>query len=407
MSKELKVGVLTVITGVILYFGLNFLKGKDMFSSDVKLYMKLKSVENLTTAIAVKYKGFDIGRVETIDWPEKEGGPFVVTVSLKGEYKINKNSAAVLSNIPLTGTTVNIIDDREKIKEISPNFQFVEGVSFFQDGDTIPTPDGLSFIDQIKNSVEPMKEKIDSLIGNFKNLTDSTNKEYLTKILANIAIMSQHLNEMAATNKSSVKATMVNLKNMTGNLSLLTEKFKPITENLHQMSDSLKKIKLGELTNQLTATVKSLNKTVSAFSDSTGTLGSLLYDKKLYNNLNEMTEDVSFLVADMQANPHRYLNINIIGKKPVESDIVRKAKPTKVKGGEEVTIDLKRSARVADLELYFYELVQKQKVKLTATQVSSTSIKVTLPSKIEKGEHAIEILWNKGKDNDYISIVKK
>lgn len=407
-SKEFKVGILTIVAGVILYFGLDFLKGKDLFSSDIKLYLKLDNVENLTPSIPVKNRGFDIGKIEDVIKPQTPNDKFLVVLSLKSDYNLPKNSIATVSSNPLLGTAyVNIISDTAEIKNISKDFKLSAENTFYKAGDTIQSPAVLGIFDKAKEYMKPVAAKIDSLKTQVVGLYGSKEKKALSDILVNVQVLTKQMALMVSENRNNLNKITKNTKDLTENINDIMGSMKPIVANLKGISDTLKNNNLNELTSQLTSTMKTLQTTVAAYSDSSGTIGGLLYKKDLYNNLNTMVEDFDFLAADFQANPHRYVNINLVGKKPVESELIKRVKPSKVKGGEQLEIELKRSTSAEDVKVFFMDMTKKEKSELVASQASSTSLYVTLPANIEKGEHALQVVWNNGKDNDYFSLTKK
>ncbi len=410
LSKEFKVGTLVLTTGLILYFGFNYLKTGNVFSSDQFFTFKYPNAQGLLPTNPVNMKDKAIGKVKSVEFLHDEADSILITIAVDDHIKVSRAYSATISSIPVVGVVV----DLQAPDSIKNNAKALKNAGYYEDGDEMRAKVVLSVQDVLTREAVPAIqnaiEKLNALVGkidvesgkgdlkqvavNFKNIT------------ANLDSLTGQLNGMVAENRRSLKATINNTNGLITDIRTTIKKAQPTIDNFNSISDSLKNSKLKTTIASANDMISTLTELLDKMQNGDGSMSKLLNDPTLHDNINEMVIDLNFLVADMQANPHRYVNINVFGKKPVDSDIIKRIKPKKVSGAESVTLELKRNVP-NDLVIKLYDMTAKKTYPLQATSQTSSTITISIPADLDKGEHAIGLEWNRGKDSDYISIEKK
>jgi phospholipid/cholesterol/gamma-HCH transport system substrate-binding protein len=295
-SREVKVGIMAVIAIFVLYFGLNFLKGIDMFKPISYYYGCYDNIGGLVPSCPVNIKGFKVGQVEKIyyDFSKKEA--FVVKISVSKEIKLPK------------GTKIELYDDGLMGgKAIQLVFEpITSSNSMHQPGDTIETNISKGLMAQLSSDLMPKIENIsiqaDSLIRSIQVLVKNKN---LTKSFESIQKTSADL----AISSSELKKIMQNdVPQILGNVNVLTSDFR-------QISGNLKKIDYAAMFASINHTIANLNLITDKMKSSEGTIGMLLNNKYLYINLSNTAANSDKLLIDLQKNPKRYVHFSLFGSK--------------------------------------------------------------------------------------------
>lgn len=300
-TKEIKTALLVIAAILLFIWGYNFLKGKNLFDNNKKIYAIYDSVEGLETSSIVKLKGVAVGRVNMYEFLENK--KVKVEISLHTKYPISKSSVAELSgSSPLGGKEIIII----------PNDA---DTTIIEDGDYLKTTNKLSLTDAIAEQIEPIKDKVDKLLANANILFTSLNEVFdntakqnlkgsltsLNAALNDFSSVSKNLNSLLAENKSKLNNSITNLDKTTSNFAVL--------------SDSLAKANIGQTVKNLEKTLASVDKIMADLENGKGTMGKLIKDDALYNNFAKTSKELELLLEDVRLNPTRYINVSVFGKK--------------------------------------------------------------------------------------------
>jgi len=308
ISNETKIGALTSISIVLLILGFNFLKGKDLFSHSKKIYAVFKNVDGLELSNTVSIKGLNVGNVYAIKATDKGIDGILVTISMKQDVNIPKNSVAYI-NAGLINSS-NII------------IQKGDATEFIQDEDTLLTMDKGSILSEVQGSLNPVLKtlnntlgSLDSLIQTIGTMFDPHVKNNISVIFANLARSSASLQIMLNERTSSLAHTMNHLDSFTNNLASNNQRITGTLDNLERTTGKLANAKIDETLQSAQEAMNSLKDAINKINSTNGTMGLLLNDKKLYQNLENTTRSLNILLDDLRMHPKRYVNISVFGSK--------------------------------------------------------------------------------------------
>ncbi len=305
ISKEVKTGILAIIAIVLLIYGYSFLKGSNILDSSRTFYVTYKNVEGLTESSPVTINGLPIGKVQSIDFFNKNG-ELIVTFNVNKEFKFSRTSIVrIYSSSLIGGKQLAIIPDMRSNK-------------YAKSGDTLYGEIEKGMLDAVKGGLKPLEEKIlatlsglDTLVLNLNDVLDKKTKDNLKQSIANLNQTmysfkgaSKNLNSLLATNKDKLNNTLTNLE--------------VTSENFANLSDSLAKIETGEMVKNLEEVLSKFNAIADGMNNGEGSMGKLLKDEKLYDNLEGASRQLEQLLQDMKLHPKRFVHFSLFGKRPKE-----------------------------------------------------------------------------------------
>jgi len=295
-TREVKVGIMAIIAVFVLYFGLNFLKGIDIFSPVSYYYARYENIGGLVPSSPVFVKGFKVGQVEQIKYDFSKKESFVVKISVSKNIKLPK------------GTKIELYDDGLMGgKAIQLMFEpILASQEMHQPGDTIESKVGIGLMAQLSGDLVPKIESIstqaDSLIRSVRVLVENKNLnksiESIQQTTANLAVSSSQLKKMMNND----------VPRILGDVSVITSDFK-------QVSGNLKKIDYVGTFASINHTISNLSLITDKINNSEGTLGMLVNNKDLYINLSNTAASSDKLLIDLQKNPKRYVHFSLFGSK--------------------------------------------------------------------------------------------
>ena len=295
-TREVKVGIMAVVAIIVLYLGLNFLKGIDVFSPVNYYYGRYENIGGLVPSCPVYVKGFKVGQVEKViyDFSKKES--FVVKISVSKDIKLPK------------GTQIELYDDGLMGgKAIQLIYEpIVASQTMYAPSDTIESKVGVGLMAQLSGDLVPKIQNIstqaDSLIRSVRKLVENKN---LTKSLSSIERTTADLAESSSQLK---KVMNTDVPRIVSDVNVMTTDFKVVSENL-------KKIDYAATFTSVNHTVTNLSQITDKINSSEGTIGMLLNNKDLYINLSNTAASSDKLLIDLQKNPKRYVHFSLFGSK--------------------------------------------------------------------------------------------
>jgi phospholipid/cholesterol/gamma-HCH transport system substrate-binding protein len=314
ISSETKVGALTAIAITLLVLGFNFLKGKNFSGKGTKYYAVFSDVKGLTNSNPVVINGKQVGTVAATDFT-KDLKNITVTLNMNGNYQIPKNSVAVIS-ASLLGT-------------ISLEIKLGTGVQYFANNDTISTQASASIVDDALQKLDPVLYEVknavkalDSVLVTVNSVVDPAAKNNLRATLENVntatasmAVSAASLQTLLNTQTGALAKSLDNVSKFTGNLAANNEKLSGILTNVEKTTDNFSKLDVEKTLTTLNGTITELKGVITKFSSDKGTLGLLMNDTRLYNNLTATTNKLNLLLDDLRLHPKRYVNVSVFGKK--------------------------------------------------------------------------------------------
>lgn len=308
VSNETKVGALTVIAVTLLVLGYNMLKGKNLIKRSDVIYARFTDVGSLEISSPVKVKGFRIGNVYSIDASDENIREVIVAINVDQKVNIPVNSLAVI-NGSLTGTT-------------SLNINPGNAATYIKVGDTLRSETTADLMSKLNSSVDPVlaniKQAVDSLkmvLSSFNSVFDEGNKANLKAVIANLKNTSANLNDLLNSKDGSLAKTLKNAETFTTNLNKNNDNLNATIENFKTTSKKFSELELKETINGLNTTVTQLKDVMEKINKGDGSLGMLVNDKKLYNNLQNTVRSLNILLDDLKTHPKRYVSFSVFGKK--------------------------------------------------------------------------------------------
>ncbi len=316
VSNEFKIGVIAVVSIALLVLGFNFLKGKKLFKKSTTLYALYLDVQGLQNSNPVIINGLQVGSVYKIN-VSKDMKRIAVELNITKDINIPANSIALIKGNPIGAPSIQIeLGDSKEI---------------LASGDTVITEvsgnmfnDLLKKVDPVLYQVTKAVTKIDSVLGKFNTILDpdaqqnlGTSIENITRITASLAYSSASLQELLNANTGALAKSLQNVNVITSNLASNNEKINSVVTNLDKATAKLAAINLQKTIDSLDATVNAMKDIVYKLNKPDGTLGKLLNDPTLYQNLASTGNKLNLLIDDIRLHPKRYVSISVFGKKSV------------------------------------------------------------------------------------------
>ena len=297
ISREVKTAILVILGIVLLIFGFNYLKGKNLLNSSRTFYAVYDNVEGLANSTPVTINGLAVGKVQNISFTEDGTAKLLVTLLVDNDFQFSKNSTAELYEAGLIGG---------KAIAIVPAFDNEPNA---EAGDFLKGSVKAGLSELLNQKLTPLQEKIeimmvsaDSLLTNLNDVFDEQTKNNLkgsiaglNQTIASFKSTSVSLNQLINDNKENLDKTLSNVENISSNLSKVT--------------DSLANADLGETVKKLESTINNFDKILSNIEAGEGSMGKLLKDEGLYNNLEGATKEMKELLEDIKLHPKRYFRI--------------------------------------------------------------------------------------------------
>ncbi len=309
-SKEIKAGAIAVLSiiGFVILF--QFMKGKSLFTTDNIFYAKYDNVEGLEASSPVSINGLKVGQVDKIIPITDKSGKvhFVLKVLVDDEFEFSKKSTIEIFEPGLMSG-----------KQARINLAY--GGEMAKDGDTLAGGYKESMMNNISSQVGPVKDqvqdvlkKVDSLMINANAITDAQNQAQIKALLASLnrtvtsfETTSQQTNRLISNNDPRVQQ-------MLDNANLATISARTAIDKYGRVAEQVDVQKLNNTIDKLSQTSDKLNSVISGIQNGEGSLGKLAKDEQLYQNLQETSANLNELVKDIKANPKRYVNISVFGK---------------------------------------------------------------------------------------------
>ncbi len=302
-SKEIKTAVLVLSSLFLLVWGYSFLKSTSIFQSTKTFYAVYDNVDGLLPKALVTLNGLNIGNIESIEFLDNKG-KILVTLHITSDFPITKKSIAKIYEPGLiVGKQISIVPD-------------YESKTLAETGDTLQSGKVPSLTDAAIEKLVPLQEKMeavlvsaDKLMNNINSVLSTKNKEEISKSLAelsqtlsNVKSLTKNADGLLADNKPKLDNTFKNLDKTMSNFS--------------KLSDTLVKANLGQTVKTVEKTLANVNLLLKDLEAGKGTMGKLLKDEAMYNNLTAASKELELLLSDLKLNPKRYIHISVFGKTP-------------------------------------------------------------------------------------------
>lgn len=315
-SNELKTGAIVLAGILLLIWGINYLKGKNFFSSQRKFYAVYHQVDGLSPTNQIHLNGVKIGRVAGVEFLPDNSGNIVVTLAIDNPIKINKNSVAKIVSTDLMGTkSVQIILSNE--------------TAVAQSGDTLLSATQLSLTEEVNKQVAPIKQKAENLLASMDSVLsvlqyvfNKDTRDNLSQTFENIAkavTALQHasfrLDTLVTTQQGRLVNIFANVESIALNLRNNNDAISSILKNTAAISDTIAKSNFSSTINNVNKSLQDFSIAMEKVTKGHGSLGLLLNNDSLYNNLSSTAGSLDSLIKDINANPKKYVHFSMFGGK--------------------------------------------------------------------------------------------
>ncbi|KJF43934.1 MULTISPECIES: MlaD family protein [Draconibacterium] len=310
-AKYTKLGILIVFSFAVLIWGLSYLKGNDIFKQNDYYHVYYNRIDGLVKSNDVTLNGYKVGQVTEIQFAPDNSGRLIVTFSVNSSFKIPVKSTARIISSDIMGTrSIEIVYSGES--------------ELYESNDTIQGSIEAGLKDQVSMQVLPLKNKAEELLSTVdsaitvltiifnedarENLTTSFAK--INQTVENIEATTADLQEIMASEKGNVKNIVSNIEELTSTFKNNAAEFEATIQNLNRFSDTLANVSVTPVLNNLANASAEIENILEKLNSDDNSAGLLLNDDELYQSINTLSENMGFLIGDIQQNPKRYLQVS-------------------------------------------------------------------------------------------------
>ena len=316
ISKEVKVGLVTTLAIACFIYGFNFLKGRNLFTSQRKFYAKYTNIDGLVEANPLMVNGFKVGIVGKIELSKVNAKQVIVTLVLNDDLNIPRNSIAkVVSSDILGSKAVQLI--------------LGDTTTLAQNGDTLRSAQEDDLKTSVNKTIAPLQEKavglissIDSVMVVVQQVFNESARQNLAKSFESIKLAitslettSYRLDTMVNTEKGKISSILTKVNTLATTLANNSDKLGNVINNFSNISDSLAKSNLTSAINNADKALSEASTIMTKINTGQGTMGMLVNNDSLYRKLDKSSEDLDKLLKDLRINPERYVHISVFGRR--------------------------------------------------------------------------------------------
>lgn len=295
LTKEIKIALVAIVGILVMYFGINFLKGMNLFSTNNAYYMTFDDIQGLGASTPIYADGYKVGTVDGLEYDYKENGPIKVRVDINKDLRIPQGSKAEIVKDLMGNLQVNLLLANNPRERVEP-------------GGIIPGAVNGGMMDKAANLVpvvEKMLPKLDSILTSVNALLAdpalAASLHNVETITSNLTVSTRELNTlMAGLNKQ--------VPGMIG-------KANGVLDNTNRLTANLASLDVQGTLNKVNQTLESAHQFTEKLNSNQGSLGLLMNDTKLYDNLTSTMSHADSLVIDLKAHPKRYVHFSVFGRK--------------------------------------------------------------------------------------------
>lgn len=295
LTKEIKIALVAIVGILIMYFGINFLKGMNLFSTNNAYYMTFDDIQGLGASTPIYADGYKVGIVDGLEYDYKENGPIKVKVDIIKDLRIPQGSKAEIVKDLMGNLQVNLLLANNPRERVEP-------------GGIIPGAVNGGMMDKAANLVpvvEKMLPKLDSILTSVNALLAdpalAASLHNVETITSNLTVSTRELNTLMAGLNKQVPG--------------MIEKANGVLDNTNRLTANLASLDVQGTLNKVNQTLESAHQFTEKLNSNQGSLGLLMNDTKLYDNLTSTMSHADSLVIDLKAHPKRYVHFSVFGRK--------------------------------------------------------------------------------------------
>jgi phospholipid/cholesterol/gamma-HCH transport system substrate-binding protein len=305
ISREFKIGFVAFVAVALGIWGINYLKGKNIFKPTDQYYVVYNNVQGLVENAIVYLNGYKVGHVNEIEFDKTNINRIIVQIALEEKLHLRKNTTLLLRS-------GSLISGSKDINIVPGN-----GEGFHVSGDTLTSSiqvELTDYLDPIRSKIESVISAIDTVMLAMGDFLDPQTRNNLKSMVANLNGATSSL-RMSLQPTGSLSMTLNNLSEITENLKKSNEDISEILKNFAAVSDSLNEAELKSLIVNASATFAKTTELFTMINNGEGTAGQLIVNDSVYNNLNSALASLDSLLIDLREHPKRYVHLSVFGKK--------------------------------------------------------------------------------------------
>ncbi|PLW91885.1 MAG: MCE family protein [Marinilabiliales bacterium] len=314
-KKEIRIAIVFIVGMFVVYWGINYLKGKNVFSSQEVFYAEYDHVAGLQEANPVYLNGFKIGQVSTIEFIENGNGRLRISLLITEDVDIPVNSIARIESSDLLGSKAVVIYLGDS-KEMADN------------GDYLVPEIERDLKEEVSMQILPLKNKAEELLSSFdsvlvilQTIFNENTRQNLSRSfqsIENTILSLEHasysIDTLMTSQRHRLAMIFANVESITTNLKDNNEKISNIFTNISSVSDSLAAAPITSIVTNANESLEKFNIVMTKIENGEGSLGMLINNDSLYNNLNNSAYELNLLMEDLRLNPRRYMHFSIFGR---------------------------------------------------------------------------------------------
>lgn len=295
LTKEIKIALVAIVGILVMYFGINFLKGMNLFSTNNAYYMTFDDIQGLGASTPIYADGYKVGTVDGLEYDYKENGPIKVKVDINKDLRIPQGSKAEIVKDLMGNLQVNLLLANNPRERVEP-------------GGIIPGAVNGGMMDKAANLVpvvEKMLPKLDSILTS------------VNALLADPALAASLHNVETITSNLTVSTRELNtlMSGLNKQVPGMVRKANGVLDNTNRLTANLASLDVQGTLNRVNQTLESAHQFTEKLNSNQGSLGLLMNDTKLYDNLTSTMSHADSLVIDLKAHPKRYVHFSVFGRK--------------------------------------------------------------------------------------------
>ena len=304
-SIEVKIAAFALLGLFLLVWGINFLKGIDLFKKSYELYVVFDQNMGLTPANSVVINGVSVGTIDAIDLMPSANNKVLMRLDIDNKVRIPLNSTVTIGSSGLFN---------------APQIEITYGdaSSHYKEGDTLRgvlTEGLMSKIENITPKLDSLLNSLNASAVQLKNFLQPETIEDFKLIVKKLQLSASSLNEILADNKGKINSAVSGLTAFATTLKNNDVKINEIVQNLNTVSSQLADADIKKVVQNAGQTFAHLDTLLTNAQDGKGTVGQLLVNDSLYHNLQNSLNSLDKLLIDLQAHPSKYINVTVFGKK--------------------------------------------------------------------------------------------
>lgn len=294
-TKEVKIALVAIVGTVVLFFGLNFLKGINLFTSTTDYYIEFKNISGLSASSPIYADGYQVGTVKDVVYDYTNQNPPKVLVAIDREMRIPLGSTAEIESDMMGNVKVNILLANNMREKVMPGGTIKGGIN----------AGALGMAADMVPQIERMLPKLDSILGSLNTLLADP---ALAQSLHNVNTITQNLTV-------STKELNTLMGSLNRNIPTMMAKTNTLLDNAGTLTSNLAALDLQTTKQQVDQTIANVQQLTDKLNSNEGTIGLLMNDPTLYNNLSSTMQSADSLLIDLRQHPKRYVHFSLFGKK--------------------------------------------------------------------------------------------